>query len=149
MNKLNWGVGISLVYLAFAAGTMTMVGIAASHRVDLVSDDYYARSLNVDAQMDAAERGRLSDVRIELVADSRGRALRIIWPSGTTADARGVLTLYRPSMASADRTMAVEPRAGAAQVLPLSALERGRWNLQLRWTSAGHEHYIERALAVQ
>ncbi len=144
--RLNWGVGIFLVYAVFTAGTITMVGIAASNHVELVSDDYYARSLAVDAQMLAAERGRLSDVRIELMPTASGQTLRITWPMATTADAGGVLTLYRPSMAAADRTMALAPRPGSAQVIPLAGLAPGHWNLQLRWTSDAHEHYVERSL---
>lgn len=144
--RLNWGHGIALVYVTFAAGTLTMVGIASSNHVELVSDDYYARSLRVDEQMAETERGRRSDIRIDVVPSKTGAILQIAWPADTTAEARGSLTLYRASMASADRTIPVQPRAGTLERVPLSGLAPGRWNLQVQWTSAGHGHYVARSV---
>ena len=146
--RLNWGVGIFVVYAAFAAGTMTMVGIAASHHVELVSDDYYAHSLTVDGQMLAADRGRLADVRVELMPSAAGQTLQIAWPTATTADATGVLTLYRPSMAAADRTIALTPRSAHVDAVLLTGLAPGRWDVQIRWTSDAREYYVARRLMV-
>ena len=52
----NWGTGIALVYTAFALATSAFVAFAIERHVDLVSPDYYARSLQLDRRM-AAERG--------------------------------------------------------------------------------------------
>lgn len=144
--RFNWGLGIALVYITFAAGTLTMVAIASTHRVELVGNDYYAQSLRVDDQMAAAERGQRAAVGTAIEHVASEDALLITWPADTAPDARGTITLYRPSSASEDRTVEATPDPLHPQRVPLSGLSTGHWFVQLRWTSGGHDYYVERRL---
>ena len=72
----HWGTRIALVYVLFASGTITMVAIAMRQPVDLVSPDYYERSLAVDARAvalaNAAANSRPSNVQSMLTRHKPG-----------------------------------------------------------------------------
>lgn len=144
----HWGTKIALVYGLFVTGTMTMVAIAVGQRTDLVTPDYYARSLRQDEQM-LAERNTAalgaSFTATQLAADQ----LRIEWPHRPES---GTVTLYRASNAGADRTFpiaAIASGPGAVQDISLAALERGAWKAQITWTAQGRAYYAEREVTLQ
>lgn len=142
--RFNWGMGVTLVYAAFAAGTLSMVALASSTRVDLVSDDYYARSLTVDQRMAATTAGEeaVSDLGIVKVA-GQPPALVIHFRIVPGSDSRGTLTWYRPSSSGADRTVSLTA-ASLTAPMSLAGLGSGRWRAQVQWTSGGRDHYVER-----
>jgi len=139
----NWGTKVALVYGLFATGTLAMVAIAVSHRVDLVSPDYYAQALATDSRMAARENARhLTGFSISEDADG----LVITWPH--TPDGGGTVTLYRASDAAADRVTPVAPARDGRQVVGLSGLPSGAWRLQVSWQYGGSPYYIERVLTL-
>jgi len=146
--RFNWGTGITLVYAAFAAGTLGMVALASSTNVDLVSTDYYARSLTVDQRLAATTNGdrAVSEVAIE---SSAGRPAQLVvhFRVAPATGSRGTLIWYRPSSPSADRTVDL---TGAALTTPvaLTGLAKGRWRAQLQWTSDGRDYYVEREVDI-
>jgi hypothetical protein len=141
---LNWGTGVAVTYAVFAAGTLSMVALASSTHVDLVSDDYYARSLTVDQRLAATAAGdaAVSDLGI-IARPGAGPALVIHFRVAPNVDSRGTLTWFRPSSAAADRTVALDA-SGLSAPIPLTGLSPGRWRAQIQWTSAGRDHYVER-----
>ena len=134
----HWGTKITLVYVLFASGTITMVVIAMRQPVDLVSPDYYERSLAVDARSNAlanaaALRGRFSVAEV----DDR-RAIEIRWPAEMTG-AAGTIGLYRPSNAAHDRAIAIAPDAAGRQTIALTGLQPGLWRVNIDWTFEGRQ----------
>lgn len=146
--RFNWGIGIALVYAAFATGTLAMVAIASSSRVDLVSDDYYARSLTVDERLAAAALGEaaVTDVGI-LRPAGQPPQLVIHFRTAPGSDSHGTLTWYRPSSSSADRIVQLTADALTSPIAVVP-LERGRWRAQLQWISHGRDHYVEREVDI-
>jgi hypothetical protein len=143
-SKWNWGTAVAVVYSAFALSTVGFVVFASSHRVDLVSDDYYAQAVALDARRAAEARARAlgGAFAIDIAAD--GRAAEIQWPAGHPVT--GTIHLYRPSDASADHSLPIALDAAAHQRLDLSSLATGRWRLQLDWMSDDARFYAEREL---
>jgi nitrogen fixation protein FixH len=145
--SLNWGTGIALVYTAFAAATTGFVTFAMSRTVHLVSDDYYAQSLQQNQRMEA-ERNTRALVQGPSVGWSGAHAMVLSLPSAHAPSATGTVTLYRPSDAAADRTFALAVDAAGRQQIPLDALARGRWLLQVRWSAEGRSYYFEEPVIV-
>ena len=145
--SLNWGVGITLAYLAFAGGTLGFVAYAMTQPVDLVSADYYSRSLKQDDRMAAAARvaalGR--DVGADFTPDHQALDLRV--PPEVATMATGTITWYRPSDSRDDRAEPFRPVDGH-QRIPLAGLPRGHWVLQAEWQSAGQSFYFEQPVTV-
>jgi nitrogen fixation protein FixH len=147
--RFHWGAGISLVYAAFAAGTISMVAIASSAHVDLVSSDYYERSLTFDRHIAAVERGATVDLTVALESTPAGATLVLGWPRNTfAAIGSGTVTLYRPSSSGADRAVSIAVDESGRQSLPLAGLPSGKYVLQVAWTAQGLEYYTEREVVV-
>lgn len=141
--RFNWGTGIALTYTAFAAATSTFVAFAMDRRVDLVSVDYYAQSLQLDRRMEA-ERNALALGPALSVAEVSARAVRISLPRDLAPAAAGTIRLYRASSAADDRELPLAVNAEGSQDVPLDGLAAGRWTVQVQWTALGRAYYIQR-----
>lgn len=144
----NWGTGIALVYTAFALATSAVVAFALERHVDLVSPDYYARSLQLDRRM-AAERGAAELGDRLIVGQTAPRLAVVALPSDQKSEATGTVTLYRASDARADRQMPLALDAAGRQEIPLAGMLTGRWLLQVEWTARGRDYFVERELFVR
>ena len=144
--RVNWGTGIALVYTAFATATAGFVTFAMGRPVDLVSQDYYTRSLHQDQRI-AAEKNALALGSDAQIVQTDARAVLLALPRAHAA-ARGSVTLYRASDASADRTVEVALDARARQRVSLDGLRHGRWIVQVSWSAAGRDYYLEQPVSV-
>jgi nitrogen fixation protein FixH len=143
--KLNWGLGIAVTYGVFACATLGFVAFAMTKPVDLVSDDYYARSLRHDERL-AAEgrvRGLGAAFAVRLVGD--GRTVQVALPAGAAVD--GTITMYRPSDAGSDRFVALKPDALGEQRIELPGA--GRWVVKLQWVAGGEPYYHEQPVVAR
>ena len=139
---LNWGTGIALSYVAFAAGTMGFVVFALQRPVDLVSADYYAQSLRQDQQMDAVRNARELGAAAGVV-QSQDRAVVVSIPQAQASSARGTVTLYRASDAAADHVVDLRTDPDGRQRISLDGLKPGAWSVHVRWHAGGREFYLE------
>jgi hypothetical protein len=139
--RMNWAVGIVASYVVFAAGTTGFVLYAMNRPVDLVSADYYARSLLQDRQM-AAERNARDLDGAASVRQIGDREVLVALPI-SQADASGTITLYRASDAAADRVVTLKTDAMGRQLVSLAGLRAGAWSARVRWAASGREFYLE------
>jgi nitrogen fixation protein FixH len=144
--RFNWGVGIALVYTAFAMGTVSVVILASTQHVDLVSDDYYERSLTFDNAIEAAERGIASGATLDVDANGPFARLLIAFPEGRPFPSTGALTLYRASGSASDRVFPIAPDATGHQAIDLRGVPAGHWTAKMTWTAATKDYYLEREI---
>jgi len=141
--RFNWGTGIALTYTAFAAATSTFVAFALDRRVDLVSADYYAQSLQLDRRMEA-ERNALALGPALSIVEASSRTVRIGLPRELATSAVGTIRLYRASSAAQDRELGLALDADGSQYVSLDALAAGHWTIQVQWTALGRAYYVQR-----
>jgi nitrogen fixation protein FixH len=140
--RLNWGTGIALVYGIFATSTVGFVAFAMHQPVDLVREDYYAHSLRYDERRTALENAAaLSPDAVTAASD--GRTVTISFAPDQARESAGSVRLYRPSDASADRTVPLTFDSNGRQQLSLEGLAAGRWIVQVTWTREGRTFYRE------
>jgi hypothetical protein len=144
--RLNWGTGIAAVYALFACSTMGFVVFAMNRPADLVSADYYQRSLQQDERIAAEANARTLIEPVRFAIHSETRRIIVTWPS-TFRTASGEITLYRPSNSSADRRYAITPASGE-QTIDVGDLASGRWRLQAAWTDGGRSFYQEAVITL-
>ena len=140
---INWGAAIAAVYIVFAASTLGFVAFAMSHPVQLVSPDYYERSLQQDQRAEAGERARALGERLRVELDAGAGVLAVTVPPEAATGARGTITLYRPSDVHADRTMPLALDGAGRQQLRTAALARGRWLVRIDWIAGGRSYLHE------
>jgi nitrogen fixation protein FixH len=144
--RLHWGLGIAAVYTLFAASTVGVVAFAISQPVDLVSADYYARSLEHDAHRAATARADALGASLRCAVSQDATTLVLELPRDHAPSASGRMRLYRPSDGRADRIVSLHLDAHGSQHVALDGLSRGRWRLQLEWRASGLTYYHERSL---
>ena len=141
--RFNWGTGIALTYTAFALATSTFVALAMDRRVDLVSTDYYAQSLQHDRRMEAERNALALGPRLS-IAEVSARTIRIGLPREFAPQATGTIRLYRASSAAEDRDIPLALNADGNQDVSLDGLASGRWTVHLQWTALGRDYYVQR-----
>jgi hypothetical protein len=144
----NWGFGVGLAYILFALATIGFVAFAMTRSVDLVSDDYYAQSLRLDARMQA-ERNTRALRPAPSVVQTAARTALLSLPLEQAAATAGTLTLYRPSDATADRVLPLGLDSKGRQHVSLEGLVHGSWILQVSWSTGGRDYYFEQPVFAQ
>jgi nitrogen fixation protein FixH len=143
---MNWGYKLAIVYLAFAAGILTLVFKAKGEKIDLVAKDYYNQELAFGQRIAASNNaaalsGGLSvnvlndQVVVTMPADCSGQNFS------------GTVTLYCPSDASSDRTVSLISGA-QNQVILTENLKKGLYLVQLKWKMNEKEYYLEKSLTL-
>lgn len=144
--RIHWGLAVAAVYTLFAGSTVGFVVFALSHPVELVSADYYEKSLAHDARQAALARAAALGTSVDVAVDGPGDALVIVLPAAHATTATGQVTLYRPSDVHADRVVPLAIDATGRQRVPLAGLARGRWLVRIEWTAAGLAYRCEQPL---
>ena len=111
--RVSWGTGIALTYAVFALATSGFVAFAMGRRVDLVSSDYYERSLQLDRRLDA--RRNAVAIGDALVFEQHPSTLTISLRMVDARSATGRILFYRSSDAHADREMSLALDAAGRQ----------------------------------
>ena len=78
-----------------------------------------------------------------------GRVLSVRLPSGHGADARGTVTLYRPSDSRADQVVPLSVDASGEQQVVLLGLAAGRWRVQVEWETGETPYYHEQTMDIR
>jgi nitrogen fixation protein FixH len=136
------------VYSAFAAATMGFVVFAMDQKVELVSADYYQVGLAHDARMAATARGASLGDAFRMELRGADRAATIVWADARPRAGDGTITFYRPSDASVDRIVRVDPDPDGRQWIPLDGAPAGRWIVRVSWRAGGRDFFVERAVTM-
>jgi nitrogen fixation protein FixH len=147
--RIHWGIAVAVVYTTFAAGTVGFVAFAMSQDVDLVTPDYYARSLQHDAHMRAVANANAIGEALQVTSDPEAGEVRVRWPAAMAARVRGSVTLYRPSDAHSDRRVPLVVPADGTVSIPTAGLAAGHWRLHLQWRADGRDYHAERDLVLR
>ena len=67
--RLHYGVAVAVFYTAFASATVGFVAFAMTQEVQLVSRDYYERSLQHDSQMRARANAEMLGDGLKVAVD--------------------------------------------------------------------------------
>lgn len=147
--RIHWGLAVAVFYTGFAVSTVGFVAFAMTQEVQLVSPDYYAKSLKHDAHMQAVANAEAMAPALQVQVQPGGHAVRVQWPAGMASRVRGTATLYRPADAKADRTTPLVPDVDGAVTLSSARLPGGHWRLKLQWSADGRDFYAERDLVLR
>lgn len=148
--RLNpWPGGIVVAFILFIAGTLALIVMAVSNRMDLVAPDYYERELQYDQQRASLERAQRLPDGARVVFDPARQSITLALPADhARREARGEITLFRPSAAGLDRRLDLRLAADGTQVLDASALQPGLWKIRVSWQVAGEEFYLDEKVVV-
>ena len=144
-----WPLGIILTLAVFITGTLGLVVMACSQRVDLVSPDYYERELKYQGQIDRVERTHRAASQGSVAYDAAGKCITVSLPADQVSLAVwGSIELYRPSAAGMDHAVSFKPDAKGIQRLDATGLAPGLWRVRVSWTSEKQNYYFEQKVVL-
>jgi len=138
-------VAIAVVYALFAIGTTSFVVFAMKQPVDLVSSDYYERSLTYDQRLRATENAAVGAVPL-IAPSADGHAIDITMPPSAGPVSTGRVTLYRASDAKSDRSVPLPTQARGALRIDMTGARHGRWIVQIQWRVGERDFYHEQSV---
>jgi len=147
-TKFNpWPLGVVLVFVIFASGLATAVTIAFKDHDGLVEENYYDHELNYQGDINSTARAEKSGASITQDLD-HGKITIQIPALQLAQNFSGKIELYRPSSSGLDRIIALAPDAGGKQVVDLSQLAGGAWQIHLHWNAGGEEFFLEQKISL-
>ncbi|MBK7946916.1 MAG: FixH family protein [Flavobacteriales bacterium] len=145
---MNWGKGLAISLIAFAA-MMAAFGIASARRTEtLVTENYYAEELKYQERIDAQSRTNALSAPVSIVlADDR---VQLRFPVEMEGKAiTGSLKLLRTNDARADRDVAIAAESDGSFTSEALDLWPGRYDASLEWQVDGITYHTAEKLVVQ
>jgi len=137
--KFNWGTGITIFFILFAA-SMTFAVIATTrYPPQMVQKDYYALDLNYQARLVQKQNTAALTTLPKVQYDGTAKTIRVALPEGMTAST-GTAKCYRSMTTKDDFTTKFEQTSEFA--IPAATLTAGRWHLELEWEAADGKKYF-------
>jgi nitrogen fixation protein FixH len=144
-----WPLGIITTFALFFAGTVGLVVMAFSQKVDLVSADYYEQELKFQGRIDRIERTRSAATQGSAAYDAAWQCITVSLPAAQAGhEVSGRIELYRPSAAGLDRTVNLTPDASGVQRVDAAGLVPGLWKVRVSWTVEHQDYFLDQKVVV-
>ncbi|HAN78206.1 MAG TPA: hypothetical protein DCQ31_10755 [Bacteroidales bacterium] len=145
--KINWGVGITIFLILFLGTVAWRIYLAGINPVDLVSEDYYPKSLEYKHQIAREENTAKSNYHLTVVLENKKLILK--FPENTIADSiAGVCHFYRPSDNALDKFVPIKVDTAHLQVFNVTDFTKGKYELKVYWTLNSVEYYFENEVLI-
>src|SRR5690606_6670306 len=101
MKKINWGTGIVISIIIFMIISVSMMLIFINQKVDLVTENYYEKTLVYQEQIDIKKR--TAELKEDVEINYDGNNINIIFPKSILNEiSSGEIYFYRPSDSNQD-----------------------------------------------
>jgi hypothetical protein len=146
-SRFNWGTGIVIGIVIFVVISVTMTIIFMTQDVNLVSDNYYEKSLVYQEEIDKQSRTKTLDEQVKI--NFNGQAVNVLFPAEYSGKKiSGEIFFYRPSNPKLDFVLPIQVNNGN-QIIPVTRLEKGFWRIKLNWVMDGDGYYNESAITIE
>ncbi len=143
--KFNWGIGIIIAFIIFMAVTLLSVFVFMNEDVELVTDNYYEKTLEYQKQIDILNR--TSNLSIKPDINLVNEFIYVKFPPDWKLDRiTGTVSFYRPNNAKKDFVISLKFDTTGVQVFDGSELDNGLWKIKASWQMDSLDYYIEKAI---
>ncbi|MCF7797806.1 MAG: FixH family protein [Lentisphaeria bacterium] len=144
-----WPLSITVFLILFVLSLVGFLIFAGTHDVELVTDNYYEKTLQYQAQIDRINRTKALAEPVLLRYEAGEKVYRVTFPAEfKSGDIQGRLSFYRPNDAGADVSFPLQLNAVREQVFSTAALSSGLWRVKITWDSDGVEYYNEGSFVI-
>lgn len=142
---MNWGKGLALTLIAFAALMAWFVVKASQNPEPLVTEQYYEQELKYQGRIDDAQRANALSKAVDITMTEAG--IRLVFPRELKGSAiTGTLTLMRPNDPAKDLVLPVAADTTGTFTSADMHLQSGRYNALLEWKAGTETYYTEEKL---
>jgi hypothetical protein len=150
LNKSGWGWGMFGLYGGFVAFILVIVVFCTFQDIQLVTDNYYEQELVYQTRIDKVNRTGTLVTPLGIAFDKLDQQIELAFPSDLDlGKLAGSVTLFRPSNARYDQTLAVQVDDFGRQYIPTEKLMRGLWKVKIDWNVGGAEYYTEDMVVIE
>ena len=144
-----WPWAIVLTFVLFISGTIGLVVMACSQKVDLVSANYYEQELKFQGQLERMKRATELGPQAAVTYVAAKESITIsLPPEQVRQEVRGQIQLYRPAEAGLDRKMELQPDSHGTQSLDARGLKPGLWKIRVSWTAGKQDYFIDQKVVI-
>jgi len=145
-SKFSWGTGITIGIVVFVVISITMTIIFMTQDVNLVSGNYYEKSLVYQEEIDKQSRTKSLDEQVKIKFN--GEVVSFSFPTEyLEKEISGEIFFYRPSNPKLDFVLPIQLVEGN-QAIQVTSLEKGFWRVKLNWKMNGEGYHNERAITI-
>jgi len=143
-----WPVSIIAFFVVALIGCGTFVVFCSRHPADLVASDYYEQEVRFQGQIDRIQRTQQQAALTSVTYEAANRQIIIALASTPAEKVTGQVQLYRPSAASLDKALKLEPDASGVQTIEAGNLSAGLWKVRVSWRAGGQDYYVEQSVVI-
>ena len=142
--KIHWGYKITIVYLFFVVGMLSLVIKSTMQKFELVQPDYYADELKYQTVIDASQRAK--NFQVELNVQKQTGKLNIMLPKEfSNKRVTGKAHLYYAADIQKDIVKKFETNNGTFTIETFSTT-KGNYTLKLEVMKEGVSYYYEQKI---
>jgi hypothetical protein len=147
---MNWGRALAVgmgVFIIFIVG----MGVMMFRSNDsLKEDDYYEKGLDHDEMYERLENNKQLTSEVQALFSADGRQLEFNFPE-VTPPIEAELQLLRPDDDNQDKKAKIQLLAGEGRsaAIGVASLNKGMWQIRMKWEAGGKKYYFERELYKQ
>jgi len=142
---MNWGKGIIISFVVFAAFIITLVTVCMQQDVDLVAQNYYQQELIYEQQIKRLQNTEALKEKPQLVIHQNGLQIRF---DRLSEIEEGELVLFCPSDPTHDRKILIAASNSQEQWIKVSDFKSGMYRARFSWSMSGKEFYIEKMISL-
>lgn len=135
--------GGNIVLLGFALAVITMGALCAwimTNKIDMVNDNYYARELNFQQELDAAANS--SAYKDSISVTKRSDSLIVQLPPSLSSNLdSGFVNFYRPGDALLDKKIKLDANTSGVYVISAKQFAGGLYKPEVAFSSGGKNFY--------
>ena len=142
---MNWGKGIVISFILFAAFIGVLVAVCVREDVNLVSKNYYADELAYQQQIERINNTLQLQEKPDINVVNGVMEVKF---NQFNAMEEGEIKLFRPSDVRLDKQFKLLPSDQKAQQFDVRALPAGMYRIKMLWSMNGKEYYIENVITL-
>jgi hypothetical protein len=141
---MNWGWKITVLYVFFAAGILTLVFLSVNEKIDLVDKNYYEKELVHQGRLDQQTNYNALPKKCSFQI-SNGNA-SVYFPFALNEIENATVKVYCPSNNAFDASYNLSTTADSAFTFTLPTGIPSRYNIEVFWKKDGKEFYGEEVI---
>lgn len=145
--KISWGVRIAAVYIFFTIALLAAVFVFMNQDVHLVTDDYYAKEIAFQQQIDKINRTKSLSEQLE-IKPANGFVDFSFPRLFKSNEINGKIHFYRPSDDSKDFFTDVKVDSINSLEVATAGKEKGLWKVKVDWGAKGNSYYNEKIIII-
>lgn len=144
--KINWGVGITAIYMGFVAMILVLVSMSIGQKIDLVTEHYYEEELGFQDKIDKKQRSAALTDPVKWEVKNEG--ISIVFPAHVNEkELTGQIKLYCPSNDKNDRKFRISTQ-NHTQFIPVTNIAEGSYHLQIDWKNKEQTYWNEDVIVI-